>query len=203
MCKGCKKQFVSLDERSYKGCILNIDDKIRLMLARNCGIRDISVIEGVSCKKVLSVLTKSKYKLTPSKKHYKSLEIDEFWTYVGEKKNKKWCIYAYDRESGEVISYVFGRRDASTVKRLKRKLRELEVSYDTTYTDNWSSFVKEFKDDNHVIGKKNTQGIEGNNCHLRHRIRRAVRKTCCFSKKLFNHLKAFKLVFHYINFGYV
>ncbi|MDR1022034.1 MAG: IS1 family transposase, partial [Prevotellaceae bacterium] len=29
------------------------------------------------------------------------------------------------------------------------------------------------------------------------------RKTCCFSKKLFNHLKAFNLAFFYINFGFV
>ncbi|MDR1023956.1 MAG: IS1 family transposase, partial [Prevotellaceae bacterium] len=26
---------------------------------------------------------------------------------------------------------------------------------------------------------------------------------CCFSKKLFNHLKAFNLAFFYINFGFV
>ncbi|MDR3047571.1 MAG: IS1 family transposase, partial [Bacteroidales bacterium] len=29
------------------------------------------------------------------------------------------------------------------------------------------------------------------------------RKTCCFSKKLFNHFKAFDLAFFYINFGFV
>jgi hypothetical protein len=38
---------------------------------------------------------------------------------------------------------------------------------------------------------------------LRHRIRRTFRKTCCFSKKLFNHFKAFNLAFFYINFGFV
>jgi len=56
---------------------------------------------------------------------------------------------------------------------------------------------------NHILGKVNTVGIEGNNCRLRHRIRRAFRKTCCFSKILRNHLKAFNLAFFYINFGYV
>jgi len=40
-------------------------------------------------------------------------------------------------------------------------------------------------------------------CRLRHRIRRAFRKTCCLSKKLYNHLKAFNLAFFYINYGYV
>ncbi|MDR1986342.1 MAG: IS1 family transposase, partial [Treponema sp.] len=32
---------------------------------------------------------------------------------------------------------------------------------------------------------------------------RAFRKTCCFSKKLFNHLKAFEMAFFYINYGSV
>ncbi|MCI5157434.1 MAG: IS1 family transposase [Candidatus Electrothrix sp. AUS1_2] len=63
--------------------------------------------------------------------------------------------------------------------------------------------IKAFKADNNIIGKENTKGIEGNNCRLRHRIRRAFRKTCCFSKKLYNHIKAFDLAFFYINHGYV
>ncbi|OAV02573.1 Mobile element protein [Moraxella catarrhalis] len=46
-------------------------------------------------------------------------------------------------------------------------------------------------------------GIEGNNCRIRHRIKRAVRRSCNFFKKLENHFKAFDLVFFYINNGYV
>lgn len=38
---------------------------------------------------------------------------------------------------------------------------------------------------------------------LRHRIKRAVRRTCCFSKKVLNHVKAFNLGFFYINHGFV
>jgi hypothetical protein len=36
----------------------------------------------------------------------KILEVDEFWTYVGNKKNKVWLIYAYHRATGEIVSYV-------------------------------------------------------------------------------------------------
>ena len=67
----------------------------------------------------------------------------------------------------------------------------------------WDSFIAVFQEDNHIVGKENTQGIEGNNCRLRHRIKRAYRKICCFSKKLFNHLKAFDLAFFYINYGFI
>ncbi|PIE85955.1 MAG: hypothetical protein CSA05_03030 [Bacteroidia bacterium] len=66
------------------------------------------------------------------------------------------------------------------------------------------SFQKAFQNDNLITGKENTMGIEGNNYRLRHRMRRAFRKNCCFSKKkLHNHLKFFPLTFFYINFRYV
>jgi IS1 family transposase len=54
-----------------------------------------------------------------------------------------------------------------------------------------------------TTGKEHTVGIEGNNCRLRHRIRRTFCRTCCFSKKLFNHRKAFDMAFFYINYGFV
>ncbi|KAA6315882.1 hypothetical protein EZS27_033729 [termite gut metagenome] len=68
---------------------------------------------------------------------------------------------------------------------------------------NYELMITAFKEDNHLVGKAHTVGIERNNCRLRHRIRRSFRKTCRFSKKLLNHLKAFNLAFFYINFEYV
>ena len=173
------------------------------MLVRGIGITDISVIENVSIKKVLSVLVNSNRIITPKQAHYDGLEIDEFWTYVGNKKNKVWLLYAYHRATGEIVSYIWGKRDFKTVKKLRDKLKSMCISYDAIYTDNWDSFIAVFQQDKHIVGKENTKGIEGNNCRLRHRIRRAYRKTCCFSKKMFNHLKAFDLAFFYINYGFI
>ena len=42
---------------------------------------------------------------------------------------------------------------------------------------------------------KTAKGIEGNNCTIRHRVRRAFRRSCNFPKKLENHFKAFDLAF--------
>ena len=131
------------------------------------------------------------------------MEVDEFWTYVGNKSNKVWLIYAYHRESGEIVSYVWGKRNLKTAKLLRKKLSDTGITFDCIYCDDWQSFSGAFSTDNHLIGKTNTAGIESNNCRLRHRIRRAFGKTCCFSKKLHNHLKAFDLAFFYINWGYV
>jgi IS1 family transposase/transposase-like protein len=203
LCKDCGRQFIGDHALSYKGCHSSLIQKILLMLVRGIGITDISVIENISIKKVLSVLVRSNRLITPKQGHYDSLEVDEFWTYVGNKKNKVWLIYAYHRATGEIVGYVWGKRNYKTAKKLRDKLTSMGVSYDAIYTDEWNSFLAVFVSDNHIVGKENTVGIEGNNCRLRHRIRRAYRKTCCFSKKMFNHLKAFDLAFFYINYGYV
>ena len=90
-----------------------------------------------------------------------------------------------------------------TATNLKKKLLDSGVSYGSIATDEWDSFITAFKGDNHLVGKKYRVGIEDNNCRLRHRIRGAFRKTCCFSKNILNHFKAFNPVFFYINFGVV
>ena len=203
LCKDCGRQFIGDHALTYKGWHSALIQKILLMLVRGIGIRDIAEIEKISIKKVLSTLTNSKHTIKPKQSHYDALEVDEFWTYVGEKKNKIWLIYAYHRETGEIVAFVWGKRNTKTAIKLRTKLKELNVSFDAIYTDNWDSFKAAFCDDNHIVGKENTVGIEGNNCRLRHRIRRAFRKTCCFSKKLFNHFRAFELAFFYINFGFV
>ncbi|MDR2743493.1 MAG: IS1 family transposase, partial [Treponema sp.] len=59
-----------------------------------------------------------------------------------------------------------------------------------------------FATDNHDTGNKHTLGIEGNNCRFRHRIGRVFRSTPCFSKKLFNHYKAFDRASFYLNYAF-
>ncbi|KAA6304697.1 hypothetical protein EZS27_043655, partial [termite gut metagenome] len=39
--------------------------------------------------------------------YYERLEVDEFWTYVGNKGKQYWLIYAYERQSGEIVACVW------------------------------------------------------------------------------------------------
>jgi IS1 family transposase len=203
LCKYCGRQFIAEHERTYKGTESGIVDMIKRALVRGCGIRDISAILLVSIGKVLNVLMTSQYEIKPKQSHYACLEVDELWTFVGSKSCKKWLIYAYDRDIGEIVAYVWGDRSKKTANRLRERLKELGVTYDRIATDDWESFVNTFKADSHDIGKRYTVGIEGNNCRLRQRMRRIFRKTCNFSKKLDNHFKAFEMTVHYVNFGFV
>jgi IS1 family transposase len=137
---------------------------VKIMLVRGIDIRDISVVLKISITKVLKVLKLTKYQIKPKQTHYDRLETDEFWTYAGKKKNKIWLIYAYHRESGEIVAYVWGKRYLKTAKKLRKQVRRLGIRYDRIATDDWDSFVSAFAEDNHDTGNKHTVGIEGNNC---------------------------------------
>ena len=59
LCKNCGRQFIGDHALTNKGCSSKLIQKILLMLVHGIGIRDISKIEEVSVKKVLSVLVNS------------------------------------------------------------------------------------------------------------------------------------------------
>ncbi|TMS55150.1 IS1 family transposase, partial [Acinetobacter lwoffii] len=195
--------FIGDHALSYQGCNSGITGKILHLMVRGSGVRDIAEVERISIGKVLRTLSESIYQIQPKQSHYECLEVDELWTFVGNKKNKQWLIYAYHRESGEIVAYVWGKRDLATVQRLKARLKKLGVQYARIASDHWDSFITAFQCCKQVIGKFFTVGIEGNNCRIRHRIRRGFRRSCNFSKKLENHFKAFDLTFFYLNNGFV
>ncbi|MDR3171853.1 MAG: hypothetical protein LBU17_09545 [Treponema sp.] len=90
-----------------------------------------------------------------------SLKSTNFGHIFGHISNKIWLIYAYHRASGEIVAYVWGKRDLKTAQKLKKKLKRLGITYDRIATDDWQSFVSTFTETEHDIGKKYTVGIEG------------------------------------------
>jgi IS1 family transposase len=101
------------------------------------------------------------------------------------------------------VAYRWGKRDLKTAQKLRKRIQGLGIRYERITRDDGDSFRAAFVEDNHETGKKHTGGIAGNNCRLKYRIRRAFRKTGCFSKKRFNHWKVFEMAFFYLNYGFV
>lgn len=200
-CKDCRKQFLSPDAYQQAGRRKDVLRRAGRAFVNGVSIRGMRSIFGLSYHAIYKILLGFRYDHRPKRKFYDRLEVDEFWTFVGRKKNKKWLIYAYHRASGEIVAYAWGKRDEGTAVRLRNRLKSYGVSYGAVATDNWSVFCRAFEDDVHLRGKWYTKGIEGNNCRLRHLNRRFFRKTCCFSKKLLCHLKAFKALVYFINSG--
>lgn len=99
-------QFIGDHALTYHGSHFKIENIIRLMVVKGCVVRDIAVMASISIGKVLNTIGSSIYKIAPKKHYYKSLEADEFWTYMYRKKRKVWFIYVYDRATNEIIAYV-------------------------------------------------------------------------------------------------
>ena len=108
-------------------------------------------------------------------------EMDEMWSYVGRKDNRRWLWHAIDRETRKVLAYVFGERKDRVFLELKSLLEPFGISH--FYTDDWGAYERHLDPEQHLIGKENTQKIERKHLTLRTRIKRLARKTICFSKK--------------------
>ena len=107
-------------------------------------------------------------------------ELDQMWSYVGKKTNPRWLWHAIDRQSGQVLAYVFGRRKDQVFLQLKKLLEPFGIQ--RYCTDNWGAYRRHLPLESHEIDKRKTQRIECKHLNLRTRIKRLTRKTICFSK---------------------
>ena len=107
-------------------------------------------------------------------------EADEFWSYVGNKKNQRWTWYALERNTGVVLAWHNGRRTDESCSLLMEKLSIFQIT--RYYTDDWQSYRKYIPSSKHTVGKADTWKIERRNLNFRTHIKRLNRKTICFSK---------------------
>lgn len=112
-------------------------------------------------------------------------ELDEMWSFVGNKTNPRWLWHAIDRHTGRVLAYVFGRRKDKVFLQLKALLEPFGIR--RYCTDGWGAYERHLPIDKHEVGKRKTQKIERKHLRLRTRIKRLARKTICFSKTELMH----------------
>jgi len=131
------------------------------------------------------------------KSRYHKVQIDELYSFVGNKRKKVWIISAYDAESKEILAMTAGKRSSKQFRDPMKRLRDIDVDF--WCTDLWSSFSEVLLGDKHLRGKRFTKAIEGVNTALRNSCRRLHRRTVCFSKKVLNHWYALKLTMNQFN----
>ena len=126
-------------------------------------------------------------------------EMDEQWSFVGNKSNQRWLWYAVDHATNIVLAYVFGKRKDEVFKELKALLEPFGIS--RYYTDDWGAYERHLEADKHQVGKRNTQKIERKNLNFRTWIKRLTRKTICFSKLETLHDTVIGLLINKVEFG--
>ena len=179
-CKSCHKTFQS----TYKNnaCLEDTDDKITVLLKEGCGIRSIARILKISKQTVLSRMLKIAGRIKNSHRFSagKRYEVDEMWTYVGNKKEVSWVTYGIERKSRRVVDFIVGRKTSENIKPLIDRI--LSFSPKRIYTDGLNIYPCLIPKDVHVAGRFHTTKIERKNLSLRTHIKRLSRKTICFSK---------------------
>jgi insertion element IS1 protein InsB len=130
----------------------------------------------------------------------RDLEVDEFRSFVGDKEQRRWTWYGFDRQRRMVITSVNDRRTDGACGRLLKKLEGCQVS--RYHTDGWQSYKKLLSARKHKVGKEGTQCVERNNLSFRTHIKRLQRGTICYSKSVEMHDAALKLYIHHSNAGH-
>ena len=191
----CATGSFLLDYRN-RGCLLEVKQQIIDMSLDASGVRDTARSLHISPTTVLSELKKKEGVLesvntallrtlnpetvTVDIERAGEAEMDEMWSFVGNKSNPRWLWHAIDHHTGAVLAYVFGRRKDEVFLQLKTLLDPFGLT--RFYTDHWGAYTRHLEPEVHSPGKRNTQKIERKHLTLRTRIKRLVRKTICFSK---------------------
>ncbi len=107
-------------------------------------------------------------------------EADEMWSFVPSKKQQRWLWHAIDHQTGHGLAYVLADHKDQALVELKALLEPFGIQ--TFYTDGWGAYAGLLDEDQHRVGKGNTQKIERKHLTLRNRMKRLARKTICFSR---------------------
>ena len=117
------------------------------------------------------------------------LELDEMWSFVLKKQNKRWLWTAICRRTRQIVAYVIGDRSEATCRRLWQSIPN-SYKHCLTYSDFWEAYRNVFPAETHQsLGKEagQTNHMERWNNTLRQWNARYTRKTLSFSKKDFYH----------------
>ncbi len=129
------------------------------------------------------------------------LELDELWSFVARRKDKRWVWLALCRRTRQIVAYAVGDRSEKTCRLLWEQVpRALRQAF--VFTDFWDAYQKVVPKDQHFPSGKGdgqTNHLERFNNTLRQRLGRFVRKTLSFSKSQEMHERCLLLFLHYYN----
>jgi IS1 family transposase len=132
---------------------------------------------------------------------YFGIQLDEMWTFVGNKDNKQWLWLALNPYNRQIIAFHVGSRSSKDAKLFYEKIPDIFKGKTGFFSDYWQAYVKAFEQEDHFgVGKDSglTSYIERFNCTLRQRSSRLTRLSLSFSKSLDNHIGAIKyFICHY------
>lgn len=201
LCHDCHKTRVLVPRRD-KTMLAFMERALRERLS----LRAIARIFKVSLQTVLLLLRHLAQRLPALKTSLMPardddiLELDELYSFVGSKQEKRWLWVALCRRTRQIVAFVIGDRSEASCRRLFKRI-PADYRHCTTYSDFWAAYAKVFQRGRHEsVGKETgqTAHVERWNGTLRQRVSRYVRKTLSFSKTdTYHHLATKYFIWHY------
>ena len=179
-CKSCglKQQA----QYKYNACRKEVWELFQKILLEGVGQNGLSRILKVSHTTIIKWIRRFKNLKTNAEIIFgDEYEVDEVHTYIGNKENTTWIMYAISRTTGNAVDLVIGRRTSENFKRIIDKLLLLNAKL--IYTDRLPTFKSLIPKSLYKRGKRRNQKIERNNLNLRQDISRLARRIFCFSKQ--------------------
>ena len=115
--------------------------------------------------------------------------MDELWSFVGKKGEKRWLWAALCRRTRQIVAFVLGDRSERTCRLLWEAIPE-EYRTCRSFSDFWEAYAAVFPSETHrQVSKRSGElaHIERWFNTLRQRVGRYVRKTLSFSKRDLYH----------------
>ena len=112
------------------------------------------------------------------------LELDELWSFVRFRKNKRWLWTVMCRRTRQIVAFAIGDRSSTTCRKLWQRIPK-QYRRCHSFSDFWEAYQEVFPEETHrSVGKESGQvnHMERWNCTLRQKLARYVRKTLSFSK---------------------
>jgi insertion element IS1 protein InsB len=112
----------------------------------------------------------------------KKYQVDELFTYVGNKDNRICIAYSLEVETGNIIDIIVGRRNKTNLRKVISTLVLSDASKITT--DKLNIYKELIPKDMHSTKFRGINQIERRNLNLRTHLKRLNRRTICYSKSL-------------------
>nr|WP_294862262.1 IS1 family transposase [uncultured Fluviicola sp.] len=107
-------------------------------------------------------------------------QVDELFTYIGNKNNRVCIAYSLNPVTGEVIDLVVGKRNKTN---LMKVISTLILSHaKQIVTDKLNIYKKLIPKEIHSTKNRGINHIERQNLNLRTHLKRLNRRTICYSK---------------------
>src|SRR5829696_8208027 len=138
----------------------------------------------VGSKKEAALPELSETLAEPDPEEAVTLELDELWSFVLKRANKRWVWVARCRATRQVVAYAIGDRSRATCQKLWAAIPEA-YRRGHCFTDFWEAYQLVIPAEQHTAAGKEsglTAHVERWNNTLRQRLGRFVRKSLSFSK---------------------